>query len=82
MGEISDWVKEGTCLDEYWVMYGTETAESLHCTPETNIILYANCIRIKTKEKKKEAIRFPFPLWQHSGKCKTECLWTERSGTF
>ena len=31
--------KEGTC-DENWVLYGSD--ESLYCTPETNITLYAN----------------------------------------
>ena len=34
MGEIGEGIKEGTCCDEHWVLYGT--VESLHCTPETN----------------------------------------------
>lgn len=28
-------IKEGTCCDEYWVIYGS--AKSLYCTPENNI---------------------------------------------
>lgn len=31
-------LKEYSCLDEYWVMY--RIFESLHCTPETNTALY------------------------------------------
>jgi len=33
-------IKEGTCYDEHWVLY--VSAESLHSTPETNIVLYVN----------------------------------------
>lgn len=43
-------IKEGTCHDEHPVMYGT--AESLYCTPETNIILYANKVKSKLKKIK------------------------------
>ena len=28
-------IKEYTCLDEHWVLYGS--VESLYCTPETNV---------------------------------------------
>ena len=31
-------IKECTCCDEHWVMYGI--GESLYYTPETNITLY------------------------------------------
>ena len=31
-------IKEPTCCDEHWVMYGS--VESLYCTPETNITLH------------------------------------------
>ena len=30
-------IKEGTCHDEHWVLYGR--GDSLYCTPETNITL-------------------------------------------
>ena len=33
-------IKEDSCYDKHWVMYGS--AESLYCTPETNITLYVN----------------------------------------
>ena len=33
-------IKECTCCDEHWVLYGT--VESLYCTFETNITLYVN----------------------------------------
>ena len=38
MGEIGDVDEENTCHNEHWAMYGS--AESLHCTPETNTALY------------------------------------------
>ena len=31
---------KGYTCDEHWVLYGS--AESLYCTPETNITLYVN----------------------------------------
>ena len=37
MGKIGDGNWECTCCDEHWVIYGS--AESLYCTPESNIIL-------------------------------------------
>ena len=40
-------IKEGTCGDEHWVMY--ESVEPLHCTPETNIVLYVNYTESKVK---------------------------------
>ena len=33
-------IKEGTCLDEHWVLYARD--ESLNSTPETNTTLYVN----------------------------------------
>ena len=45
-GRVGGWVKqmleikEYTCCDKHWVMYGT--VESPYCRPETNITLYAN----------------------------------------
>ena len=33
-------IKKCTCYDEHQLMY--EIVESLHCTPEANIILYVN----------------------------------------
>ena len=40
-------IKEGTCCDEHWVMYGI--VESLYYTPEINITQYVNYTGIKTK---------------------------------
>ena len=45
MGEIDKGNEEYTYCDEHWVMY--KIAESLYCTPETNITLYVNCSSIK-----------------------------------
>ena len=42
-------IKEDTCCDEHWVMYGS--IESLHCTPKTNVKLYVNYTGIKIREK-------------------------------
>ena len=42
-GRWARWVtdtKEGTCCDEYWVLYVSD--ESLNSTPEANITLYVN----------------------------------------
>ena len=39
--------KEFTYHDEHWIMY--RIVESLYCTPEINIRLYDNYIRIKIK---------------------------------
>ena len=47
MGTIGDGVKEGTCCDEFWVMYGN--VESLYCTLETTVTLYVNYTGIKIK---------------------------------
>lgn len=33
-------IKESICCDEHWVSYGS--AESLYCTPETNMALYVH----------------------------------------
>ena len=40
-------IKECTCCDEHWVMYGS--VESLYYTPESNITLYVNYTGIKMK---------------------------------
>ena len=42
-GGCAKWVmgmKEGTCWDEYWVLYVSD--ESVNSTPETNTTLYVN----------------------------------------
>ena len=48
-GEVNGgWVKEVmecTSLDECWVIHGI--AESLYCTPETNVTLYVNYAEIQ-----------------------------------
>lgn len=41
-------IKDCNFRDERRVMYGS--GESLYCTPETNITLYANYTGIKTKK--------------------------------
>ena len=41
-------IKEDTCCDEHWVIYGT--VKSLYCTPETNVILYISYTGIKIKK--------------------------------
>ena len=38
-------IKEGTCYEEHQVLYGS--IDSLHCTLETNITLYANYLGFK-----------------------------------
>ena len=43
-------IKEGTCCDEYWVLYVND--ESLNSTPETNIALMLTKIKIKEKKDK------------------------------
>lgn len=40
-------MKERTCHDDHWVMFGS--AESLYCTPETNITLPVNYTGIKKR---------------------------------
>ena len=40
-------IKEYIYHDEHWVMY--KIAESLYCTPKTNIILHVNSTEIKMK---------------------------------
>ena len=45
MGEIREWIKEGTC-DEHQVM--CVSVESLNCTTENNITLYVNQLELKT----------------------------------
>ena len=40
-------IKYYTCHDEHWVMH--RIIESLYCTPETNITLYANYPEILKK---------------------------------
>ena len=42
---MGDGIKEGTCCDEHWVLYGSD--ESLNTTPETNITLYVNYVEFK-----------------------------------
>ena len=47
-GELAKWVmrtKEGTCYDEYWVLYVRD--ESLNSTPKTNITLYVSQLDFK-----------------------------------
>ena len=51
-------IKEGTCHDDHWVMYGIVT--SLYRLPETKITLYVSytgikksCIDLKKEIKKK-----------------------------
>ena len=43
-------IKEGTCCDEYWVLYISD--ELLNSTPETNIVLYVNYLKFKLKKQK------------------------------
>ena len=45
-------IKEGTCYDEYWVLYVSD--ESLNSAPETNIILYVNELECKQKSGEKK----------------------------
>ena len=45
-------IKEGTCWDEYWVLY--VSAESLGSTPETSTILYVNKLEFKLYNLKLE----------------------------
>lgn len=40
-------IKEATCHDDHWVIYGM--VESLYCTHGTNITLYVNCIKNKIR---------------------------------
>ena len=40
MGQKLMSIKEGTCYDEYWVLYVSD--ESLYFPPETNTTLYVN----------------------------------------
>lgn len=44
-------IKKGTCWNENWVLY---VSESLYSTPETNTALYANLILNKILEEKKK----------------------------
>ena len=41
--------KEGTCCEEYWVLYVSD--ESLNPTPETSTTLYVSKLEFKLKRK-------------------------------
>lgn len=56
MGRWVKWMmgfKEGTC-DAHWVLCGN--AESLNCTPKSNVTLYVNSLEVKNLKKKEKKI--------------------------
>ena len=52
-------IKEVTPCDEHREIYGS--VESLHCTPETNIILHIAILESKLKTLKKDIRGVPTP---------------------
>ena len=53
-------IKECTCCNEHKVLHGG--VESLHCTPETNITLYANW-NLKTNKKVNILMAYKGAAW-------------------
>lgn len=51
IGQMGGRDQEGICWDEHWMLYTTEG--SLTSTPETNIALCVNYLKLKKKKKKK-----------------------------
>lgn len=72
-------MKEGTFSDDHWVM--NASAESLDCTPETNITLCVNstgikiiCLKIKEISKCINPLVWSFySVWQNPVLIKTLC---------